>query len=102
VTIGQWLDERTPRPPSELERRITTILGESLSRPASEAPPVLLAAGERMLEELLRNNSTSRASALDLLTADALVTYAFEACSETPSDIDALAARAMLRIGSVA
>ncbi len=102
MTVADWLRGRTPPPPAGLEGRVASVLGESLARPVAEAPAHFLAAGERLLEELIRNNSTSRASALDLLTADALVTYAFEACSDSPSRIDDLAAGAMLRIGSVA
>jgi hypothetical protein len=98
VTIGEWLTARAPRPPAALRSRIDAVLGESLALDASETSDVCLRAGEGLVEALLRTNSTTRESALDLLTADALVTYAFEAASEAPADLAARAASAMTRI----
>jgi len=52
---------------------------------------------------LLKDGCISRENALDLLVADALVTYAFEAASDaTPAAIIALGARAMTRIAAFA
>jgi hypothetical protein len=101
VTVGEWLAARSPRPPSALEARIACVLADSLALDADALPDICLAAGERLAAELLRSNSTSRDSALDLLTADALLTYAFEAASETPRSIDARAAAAMARIAEL-
>ena len=39
-----------------------------------------------MLRALLRDDCATRASALDLLAADALATYAFEAAAESPAE----------------
>jgi hypothetical protein len=102
VTVGEWLSTRQPQPPAALLRRLEAVLGAELARPAAETPEVCLRAGERLAAELLVSNSTSRDSALDLLTADALVTYAFEAASNAPADIDAHAAGAMMRIAAIA
>jgi hypothetical protein len=43
----------------------------------------------------------SRAQALDLLAADALLTYAFEAAADEPQSLVARADDAMLRIAEV-
>ena len=101
MTVGEWLRTRLPQPPAALMGRLSDVLGPDLGLPAEQAPEVCLRAGERLAAELLGNNSTSRESALDLLTADALVTYAFEAASSTPSEIDARAAAAMMRIAAI-
>jgi hypothetical protein len=101
VTIGEWLAERRPPPPPALRTRIAALVGASLARDAADTMGVCLDAAERLLETLLAGDSTTRRSALDLLTADALVTYAFEAAGETPGDLVARAADAMARIAAI-
>ena len=101
MKLAGWLDERRPLPPPALRARIDGALGDSLDSDASGALEACLRAGERLVEALLRNNATSRESALDLLAADALVTYAFEAGSEVPSELGARARDAMTRIASL-
>lgn len=78
--------------------RMEAVLGDGLAQPADRVATLCIAAGERLLSDLLHNKLTSRESALDLLTADALVTYAFEAAGDTPDDVAALASDAMRRI----
>jgi hypothetical protein len=46
--------------------------------------------------------STGRDSALDLLAVDALVTYAFEAASETPETLESQAASAIIQLSAAA
>ena len=101
MTVGDWLRAREPQPPPALSARIDAVLAESLRAPTGEVSELFLSAGERLVSELLRSNSTTRESALDLLTADALVTYAFEAASEVPSSIEARTAAAMTRIAAL-
>lgn len=101
MTIDEWLRTRTPQPPRALATRLDAVLGEFLTASSDRIPDVFLAAGERLVTELLESNSTSRGSALDLLAADALVTYAFEAASHVPSDIEARASAAMTRIAAL-
>ena len=99
MTVGEWLEARTPRPPAALIARLRAVLAESLGESSEHVPDVLLAAGERVVAELLQSNSTSRDSALDLLTADALLTYAFEAAG---SDVPTIARRATEAMGRIA
>lgn len=101
MTVAEWLRSRASRPPEALARRLDAVLGESLSLSADTIPELFLAKGERLVADLLNTHSTSRNSALDLLTADALVTYAFEAASETPSAIETRASAAMTRIAAL-
>ncbi|MFL5608605.1 MAG: hypothetical protein ACJ8AD_19270 [Gemmatimonadaceae bacterium] len=101
MTIEEWLAERRPSPPPALRTRMAALLGESLAGDAADTTEVCLAAAERLLQSLLAGNSTTRDSALDLLTADALVTYAFEAAGEAPAGLVARASDAMARIASI-
>jgi hypothetical protein len=104
VTVARWLEMRSPAPPELLAQRLRSALGERLARDASEASDVCLAAAEALVEEMLAPGSGrgTRDRALDLLAADALVTYAFEAASERPDEVPERAARAMARISELA
>jgi hypothetical protein len=101
TTVGEWIATVEPRPPAALATRLESLLAPFASQPAERAPDACLEAGERLLDELLGSGSTSRGTALDLLAVDALVTYAFQAASDRPSDLDARAARAMARIAAL-
>jgi hypothetical protein len=85
-----------------LSARIEQTLGERWSADASAAPELCIAAAEVLLRELSKRPAAGRESALDLLTVDALVTYAFEAASDTPDSLAALAAEAMTRLAATA
>jgi len=102
MTLSAWLDARRPAPPVRLRARIDAALGRALESDANDAAAACLRAGERLTRELLQENATSRDSALDLLAADALVTYAFEAASERPSELAAQSRAAMVRIAALA
>lgn len=73
-----WFESRRPIPPP--------TLGAHLSRQAEDAPAVLpehlAAQGCALLQRVLDRPDGARELALDLLVADALVTYAFEAQAE--------------------
>ena len=100
-TVADWLSSVEPAPPSALAARLRAALGAHASRDASEAAGVCLDAGERLLSAVLESESASRECALDLLAADALVTYAFEAASSEPGELAARASSAMMRIASL-
>ena len=102
MTLSAWLDARRPAPPARLRARINAALGPALESDARDAAAACLRAGEQLARELLQENATSRESALDLLAADALVTYAFEAASERPSELAAQCRAAMERIAALA
>ncbi|GAC1690071.1 MAG: hypothetical protein NVS9B3_08680 [Gemmatimonadaceae bacterium] len=98
MTLDAWLAARTPVPPPALARRLGEILGAESTSDAGAAHLQLAAAAERVLIRLLKADCSSRASALDLLVADALMTYAFESAADHPASIDASASAAMRRI----
>jgi len=101
VTVRDWLAHREPSPPRVLRERVEAL---ALAVPELPGDPAgsLLAAAESALAQLSRTGSDNRATALDLLAVDALVTYAFEFAARTPDDIPELSARAMSRLSSVA
>jgi len=99
-TLGAWLDARRPAAPPALRARLDEVLGDDLSAADTVAHERLLAAGERLLGELLARGATGRDGALDLLVADALVTYAFEAAADAPEHVAARADAAMRRLSA--
>jgi hypothetical protein len=101
VTVRDWLAHRKPSPPRVLRERAEALV---LSVPEQPGDPAatLLAAAEAALGRLARGDAGDRATALDLLAVDALVTYAFECAAETPDAIPALSEQAMSRLSRVA
>lgn len=101
MTLGEWLDARDPAPPVALADALRAELDAALGLELSEAPAALLKAGERVLKRVLEAEPQTPAVAPDLLLADALVTYAFEAVAESTADADRLARDAMARLGAM-
>lgn len=101
VTVGEWMARLEPAPPAALHQRLCELVAPSAHRPVAEVPEACLEAGEQLLDALLASGSTTRATALDLLAVDSLVTYAFQAAADDPSRLEARAAQAMARIASL-
>ena len=92
-TLRAWLDLRDPAPPEQLAARLREIAGrDALDGEVSSG--VLLERGI----ETLRSALSDRDGALDLLAADALITYAMEAAADQCATMDATAAEAIQRI----
>jgi hypothetical protein len=72
----------------------------ALNDNASPSANELLDAAERMLDKVLRTDCEARASALDLLTADALMTRALQIAAGDPLLLEQLPEQAMRRIAS--
>jgi hypothetical protein len=100
VTVGAWLEARTPRLPPALAKRVRSAVGAAWSRPEADTHDVCEAAAEELLNTLLQRHETGRGAALDLLCADALTTYAFEYTASVGGDLGADAAAAMQRIAA--
>jgi len=81
MTETDWLATRVPRPPEELATAIRSALGTG-SPTGDPTPMRLLEAAQTLLEKVLETECAQRDSAIDLLTADALVTYALEMANE--------------------
>jgi hypothetical protein len=88
------------QPPVSLRARLDGVLAASPR--VGDVHAQLLDSGCDMLRDLLAAGRTDRDAALDLLTADALVTYAFEAAADAPDVLDGRAAAAMRAISMVA
>jgi hypothetical protein len=80
----RWLDARRPAPPDALAARLHALADAS----PLALPDHLAALGLALLRRVSARPGDGRALALDLLAADALVTYAFEAQAE--ADVDGL------------
>ena len=100
MTLESWLRDRTPPPPRRLAERIGEVLGERAARPATEAHELCLEAAVELLGDVYCRPG-GRESALDLLTVDALVTYAFEASASEPAKLHERARSAMTRLSLV-
>jgi hypothetical protein len=99
MTIGEWLASRAPAAPPLLAARLRELLGAAANDDARYASERCLAIAEATVTGLLREGRIGRESANDLLAADALVTYAFEAAGDDPAKLDDFVHAAMLRLG---
>ncbi|MDX2184375.1 MAG: hypothetical protein SFW08_10385 [Gemmatimonadaceae bacterium] len=97
-----WLDARAEPMPPALRARLAEMIGGLVPvTPARAVHETLLVAGEALLARLLNHNRTTREGALDLLAADALITYAFEAAAEEGVAIGDRARRAIVQIATL-
>ena len=99
---ADWLSDCEPAPPASLAERVAAHLGEAPDGGREEAAHRCVSAAEAVVARLVDANATSRGSALDLLAADALATYAFELASEQPALLPALTRDAMRRFAALA
>jgi hypothetical protein len=95
--VHEWLAAGSRGVPPALAQR----LRESVVTSAGSVDD-LLSAGERLLKSAIVADPMTRTQALDVLGADALVTYAFEAAADEPGQLAARADSAMRRIAAVA
>lgn len=102
MTVGEWLSARTPAPPALLAARLRVLFGARIGDRSSSAYDAALSTAETLLAELMALDCAGRERALDLLAVDAMVTYAFEAASESPDTLSARAAAAMVGIAKLA
>lgn len=98
LPLALWVASREPAPPVGLETRLARLFAAHPAWEALPRPEAFLAASATLLEQVQRAPHADRGVALDLLAADACVTYAFEAAADTPERLDALAASAMRSI----
>jgi len=101
MTVREWVREREPAPPERLAARIDEVLGIRGEEEQGRVASLCLDAAEELLRELAARRSAGREAALDLLTVDALVTYAFEAAAASPA-LESTATAAMIRLAATA
>jgi len=78
MTVEAWLDEREPQPPEALSERMIPLL----TGPGGDLSERFCAVACDAADRVYANPGRVRESALDLLVADALLTYACEAALE--------------------
>ena len=100
ASIHSWLAERQPEPPADLAVKLAecvdaapdaVLAGDSLAE-------VIGALGTWLLQSVVDHPKSSYDAAMELLAADAFVTYAFEAASEEGSDVRGLATQLLTRV----
>jgi hypothetical protein len=96
-----WLARVDPAPPASLAARLAALLGDAPAADGPEAVAQCVDGAERVVAGLLRDGCTDRNSALDLLAADALATYAFEFAADRPDTLAAVAEAAMTRFAAL-
>ena len=75
AAVLAWLDARRPAPPANLRARLHSAVSDStLALPAH-----LQQISRELLARVISQPTGGRELALDLLAADAFITYAFEA-----------------------
>ena len=85
MNASEWLTSRRPSPPANLAQRLESALSEFLSAPDVAPSDAFAVAAAGILRRLMRAESkpsSRREEAIDLLAADALVTYAIEAAAD--------------------
>jgi len=87
--IAVWLDARRPEAPAELRSAIDHAL-EGV--PSGSTQDVIERGAQQSLDSALARPGRVRGSAFDLLSADALLTFACEAALESEEPDTALAA----------
>jgi hypothetical protein len=90
-----WLDARRPAPPATLRARLEQVVAGTA--PRAPLPAYLAEVGGTLLDGVAARPAGGRELALDLLAADAFVTYAFEAQAESDVGGVALLAEAIAR-----
>ena len=75
-----WLDTRRPAPPATLRVQLERVM--AATAPRSPLPAHLADLGRALLGKVASRPAGGRELALDLLAADAFITYAFEAQAE--------------------
>lgn len=101
-SLGTWLDGRLVAVNDELATRIrSAVPAADLAASVMHGSEALGVAAATALRALLAGGCETRASALDLLVVDALVTYACEVATEGDVEVD-VAARADFVLRQVA
>ncbi len=96
--VRSWLAARQPQAPDRIGAHVMNVVPVA----GAAFPETLARAGVSLLRRVAAAPDGGRELALDLLAADALVTYAFEAQAE--ADVDGLIALAdrLERTGDIA
>ncbi len=100
----EWLEKvsRDSAAPPDLAACVRQLLETHPEWDTLSRVDAFVAASEALLRRVLDGGAVARANALDLLAADACVTWAFEAAADDPRSIVARAERATSGIATIA
>ena len=102
-THAAWLAARLPAPHERIAVRVGEVLAADPALARKPVADALLAAADTLLANVLaERQGPPREAALDLLAADACVTWAFEAAADEPAGLGERAAAAMRRFTEAA
>ena len=101
--LKEWLASRTPPPPARLAARLDAALPHPTAESRDQMPRSLVESASAILRDALVRSSSERngTAALDLLAADALITYAVEAAAEDCERFAALTDEMIARLSVV-
>ncbi len=99
---AHWLATREPEAPSALTACVRQVLESHPEWERLSRVDAFIEASEVLLRRVLEGGAVARASALDLLAADACVTWAFEAAADDPGMVSGRAERATKGIAVIA
>jgi hypothetical protein len=102
VNHAEWLSSRDPDAPPALTTCARELLEAHPEWERLSRVDALIEASEALLRRVLEGGAVARANALDLLAADACVTWAFEAAADDPAGIAGRAERATMGIAAIA
>jgi hypothetical protein len=102
ISSAEWLASRKPEAPPALVARVNELLASHPEWKRLPRADAFIEASELLLRRVLEGGAVARANALDLLAADACVTWAFEVAADAPATIAAHAERATQGIAAIA
>jgi len=100
ASIRAWLAARQPEPPADLAAKLAQCVDAAPEAvlAGGSVPEVIGALGTWLLQSVVERQRTAHDTAMDLLAADAFVTYAFEAASEEGTDVTGLANQLLTKV----
>jgi len=102
MRAAEWIAQARPEAPERLVARVREVLEMNPKAKELEVADALLDAADALLKLVLREGGeTARERALDLLAADACVTWAFEVAADDPVTLGARARASMQRLEQV-
>jgi len=102
MTAEKWLAARTPRPPANLAAALRSAVAATVADNTTPVSRRLIGAAGSLLSRVVEAGCAERSGALDLLTLDALLSYAMEAASGSAAECECAATDALDVIGAAA
>lgn len=99
MSAAEWIAAARPEAPERLVARVREVLDAHPEWAKAPVAETLVEAADALLETVLQESEgPARDRALDLLAADACVTWAFEAAADDPASLGAHAKATMERL----